>query len=295
MRGKEIPMSAALPARSAVSDARERLRVWVARRPLPVFFALAFGLSWSFLLADALGERGVIPFRLTLSGPGLALTLLMSYGPTIAAMFVCWATDGFIGVKRLLASAVRWRVNPGWYALALAGPAALFFIAGRISEALGGSAQPLPAAGWSVLLAGVAGSLVRGVANGEEIGWRGYALPKLLQRHSALRASLMLGASWAAFHVPIMFMTSSVAGGQSFDTALPFFVGTLALSVLITWIYRSTGGSVLIIILLHGAFNAWPALIGDGGSVAFALQVLAALVIVVLYGPTRLARRQATA
>ena len=218
----------------------------------------------------------------------------MSYGPTIAALLVTWATDGWIGVRRLLGSVVRWRVGLHWYVLALGGPAALFFIAGRLSEALGGMIQPLPEPGLSIVLMGLAGSVVHGIANGEEIGWRGYALPKLLRRRSALTASLILGAIWAVFHAPIMFMTSSVAGGQSFDTALPFFVGTLALSVLITWIYHGTGGSVLIIILLHGAFNTWPGLIGDGGGgSAFALQVIAAILVVMVYGPARLASKRA--
>jgi membrane protease YdiL (CAAX protease family) len=267
----------------------------MARQPLISFFALAFGLTWSFLIADALGARGIIPFRLTLSGLGLALTLLMSYGPTIAALVVAGAAEGKAGIKALLGGVVRWRVSLGWYVLALGGPAALFFIAARLSELLGGAPHAVPAGGWNVLLMGIVGSLVHGIVNGEELGWRGYALPRLLQRHSALNASLILGVIWFAFHVPIMFVPNSIAGGQSFDTALPFLIGVLSISILATWIYRSTGGSVLLLILFHGAFNAWPGLLGDGGGIAFALQVIAAVVVVAVYGPAHLRRRQATA
>lgn len=263
----------------------------IARRPLASFMVLAFGLTWSFLIADALGARGIIPFRLTLSGPGLALALLMSYGPTIAALVVAGATQGWAGVRGLVGALLRWRVGPRWYAMALGGPAALFYLAARLSEQLGSVPRPLPAQGWAVLAAGLVGSLVHGVANGEELGWRGYMLPQLLRRQRALSASLVLGAIWFAFHVPIMFVPNSIAGGQSFATALPFFVGVLATSVLMTWLYRRTGGSVLLTTLLHGAANVWPGLFGGAGDevqlawIQTALLVLTAAVLVTRYGP----------
>jgi membrane protease YdiL (CAAX protease family) len=263
----------------------------IARWPLVTFFALAFGLTWSFLIADALGQRGVIPFRLTLSGPGLVLALLMSYGPTLAALFVIGVTEGRAGVWSLLRAATRWRVSLRWYILALGGPAALFYLAARLSELLGGEPRPLPAQGWTVLLAGVVGTIVHGIANGEELGWRGYALPRLLRRQRALAASLILGAIWFVFHIPIMFVPNSIAGSQSFETALPFLVNVLATSTLLTWVYRSTGGSVLLTILLHGAANIWPSLVGGTASevtvawIQAMLLVLTASVVVARYGP----------
>lgn len=261
------------------------IRTLVARWPLATFFVLAFGLTWAFLIADALGGRGLIPFRLTLNGPGLLLVLLMSYGPTIAALVVTAVTEGRAGLRSLLGAAARWRVGLRWYALALLGPAALFFVAGRLSELLGAAPQPIAEQGWTLLLMGTVGSVVRGLVNGEEIGWRGYALPRLLQRHNALTASLILGVIWAAFHLPIMVVPSSVAGGQSLDTALPFLISTLAMSTLATWVYRNTGGSVLLMILFHGALNAWPPLIGDGGFMGGVLCVLTAVAVVARYGP----------
>lgn len=262
-----------------------------ARRPLVTFFVLAFGMSWLLLLLDFLGAQGVITFRLTLSGPGLALTLLMGYAPTLAALVVAGASAGRAGVWSLLRSAARWRVGLRWYAVALAGPPVLFFVAARLSELFGGVPRPLPVQGWAVLLAGLAGTLVHGIANGEELGWRGYALPQLMGRQRALTASLALGLIWFVFHVPIMFVPNSVAGGQSLATALPFLVSVLAASVLMTWMYRGTGGSVLIPWLFHGAVNVWPGLVGGAGSelrlawIQAALLVLAAAVVAARYGP----------
>lgn len=263
----------------------------IARRPLASFFVLAFGLTWSFLIADFLGSWGVIPFRLTLSGPGLALTLLMAYAPTLAALVVAGATEGRAGIDSLLRAAVRWRVGLRWYAVALGGPPVLFFVAARLAELLGGEPRPLPVQGWTVLVAGLVNTLVHGIANGEELGWRGYALPQLMKRQRALSASLTLGVIWFVFHVPIMFVPNSIAGGQSLETALPFLVSVLAASVLMTWLYRGTGGSVLVPWLFHGAVNAWPSLLGGAGSevrlawVQAALVALAAAAVVTRYGP----------
>jgi uncharacterized protein len=275
------------------------LQRFITRRPLSVFFGLAFGISWLFLIADALGSHGLIPFRLTLSGPGVLLVLLMSYGPTIAALVVAWATEGAAGVRALLARLVPWRAGLCWYVLALGAPAMFFFLTSMLQGALGATVAPLPGPLHKVLLAGLAGSIFHAVANGEELGWRGYALPHLLARHSALRASLILGTIWFAFHIPIMFTVGGVGGSQTLDAALPFLVSTLALSVVMTWFFSNTRGSVLPIILLHGALNTWPGLFAaSGGHPALALvslvpTVLLAALVVLRYGPAHFARTPA--
>ena len=275
------------------------LKGLIIRHPLVAFFVLAFGLSWSFLIADALGYYGLIPFRLTLSGPGLVLALIMSYGPTFAALIVTWVTAPATGIRALLARLLPKRAGLHWYVIALAGPAVLAFAAGKLKELLGASLSPLPAPLLQVIPMMVVGSVIHAIANGEEIGWRGYALPRLQERHSALHASLILGAIWWAFHIPIMFAPGSVAGSQSFDNALPFLVEVMAISVVVTWIFNSTRGSLLPIILLHGAMNEWPRLFAaTGGSPAEAwiqagLVVLLAAAVVLVYGPARLSRKLA--
>jgi membrane protease YdiL (CAAX protease family) len=148
---------------------------------------------------------------------------------------------------------------------------------------------------------GVVSSIVMAIVNGEEIGWRGYALPRLQERYSALTASLILVVPWFAFHVPIMFIPGSVAGGQTLDTALPFLIGMIPMSVIITWIFNSTRGSLLPVILLHGAYNTWPGLLATtGGNPALAwvmpaLTTVLAVIVVLVYGPTHLARKPAPA
>jgi membrane protease YdiL (CAAX protease family) len=187
------------------------------------------------------------------------------------------------------------RTGLHWYALALVWPAAYAFVTGTLQQLLGATLKPLPGPVHLVVLMGLVGSILRGIVNGEELGWRGYALPRLQERYPALRASLILGVIWFAFHVPIMFIPGSIAGSQTFDDALPFLVGVLAMSVIITWIFNPTRGSVLPVILLHGAYNTWPDLFAmTGGSPALAwvgaaISALLAAIVVLVYGPVRLA------
>ncbi|MDQ5853289.1 MAG: CPBP family intramembrane metalloprotease [Chloroflexota bacterium] len=289
-------MSTALVSHTTPYGGSSSLRAWITCRPLSSFVVLAFVLTWPWLIADALGSRGLIPFRLTLSGPGIVLVLLMSYGPTFAALIATWATEGSPGLRALLRRLLPWRASLGWYIIALAGPAALAFAAGQFQELLGATWRPLPAPLLQVTLMGVLASVIHGVANGEEIGWRGFALPRLQERHSALNASLILGAIWAAFHIPIMFTLGGVGGSQTFATLLPFLAGTLAMSVVVTSIFNATSGSLIAVILLHGAMNSWPEVFAPAESssgitwTGSALMVLLAVVAVLVFGPTYLAR-----
>jgi uncharacterized protein len=275
------------------------LKRFIIGHPLRIFFGLAFGISWTFLIADALGSQGLIPFRLTLSGSGIILVLLMSYGPTLAALIVSWATEGAAGVRGLLGRLVPWRAGVGWYALALAGPAVYAFVTGSLLGFFGATLKPLPGPVYQVVLLGLVGSIVRGIINGEELGWRGYALPRLQERYTALTASLILGVIWFAFHIPIMFVPGSIGGSQTLDHALPFLVGVLAMSIIITWIFNTTQGSVLPIILLHGAYNTWPDLFMiTSGNPALAwlwpaISVLLAAIVVLVFGPTHLSQTPA--
>ena len=87
---------------------------------------------------------------------------------------------------------------------------------------------------------------------GEEIGWRGFALPKLLERHSALISSLILGALWAIWHFPYALTQGT------FLAEVPlhwFFINLLALSIIYTWIFNNTNGSLLLVLLFHAAGN----------------------------------------
>ena len=128
---------------------------------------------------------------------------------------------------------------------------------------------------------------------GEEVGWRGYALPRLLARHSALGASLFIGVLWALWHLPL-FWTEGYPLYQSPIWLL--FVDLPAQAVIYTWIFQHTRGSVLLAILLHAAGNlfALPQATSHGDLTLSVLEVgakgLVALVVVAVAGPRYLAR-----
>ena len=90
------------------------------------------------------------------------------------------------------------------------------------------------------------------VQAGEEIGWRGYALPRLSDRLGLAPASVILGIIWASWHLPLFFVPASDTHGQSFPL---FLLQVTALSVAMAWLYWRTGGSLLLVMLLHAAVN----------------------------------------
>ena len=202
----------------------------VRRFPLVAFFVLAYALTWWV-------------YPLLRFNPLIGLFGL--FGPALAAIVVTAATDGRAGVRALLGRTVRWRVPVPWYLIAIGLPAAIALLAASLAVWFG------PA----VLRVGqlsVLDFVLVVLVVGEELGWRGYALPRLMERHSALVASLILGVLWGAWHLPTFF----IPGTPQFEHPIVAFgVMTTAYSILLSWVFLHTRGSVLIATLFHGAIN----------------------------------------
>jgi CAAX protease family protein len=211
------------------------------------FFALAFGFTWFFWGLGVLGERGVLPAL-----PGF--TMIGTFGPLVAAVVLSARDGGRDGLRPLLGRVVRWRVPPAWYGVALLGPLALTLAAISLHVALGGRTPDLTSLAGSlptVLLVSV--YMLVFVALGEEVGWRGYALPALQARHGALASSVILGIVWALWHLPQFFNPATLYSDLPFVLFLAYLV---PFAVLITWVFNSAGGSVLIVMLVHAVMNA---------------------------------------
>jgi uncharacterized protein len=205
----------------------------LARHPLLTFTVLALALSW----------LPIIPYAL-----GLFPGTLLACGPFLAAIITAALVGGKQGLRDYFRRLIRWRVSVGWYVVALLAPVAVWAIAAYVNVLLG-AVPPSPdqLAGWSVIVTSTLIFLVNPLGGAwEEPGWRGYALPLLLRRHSALVATAVLGLIWTLWHVP-MFVTGLIPWP---DAVLVF-----ALSFVFTAIYLRTAGSVLIAFLLHASLN----------------------------------------
>ena len=212
-----------------------RISELVKRHPLVTFFILAYALSWWAWILYALGIFG---------GP------IASFGPFLAAIVVLALTEGKAGLLDLFRRMIRWRVPPGWYAVALLIPVVLTSIAAALNVLLG---APAPSAAqlnaWPGILSTFAlVVLIPGFGGAwEEPGWRGYAVPRLQHGRSALVASLILGFLIAGWHLPLM-----VTGQIHYSD----FVQMFAVVIVVNWVFNNARGSVLIIMLLHAANNA---------------------------------------
>jgi CAAX protease family protein len=213
-------------------------------RRLVVFFALSYALMWMcFLSVAAFG----IPAR---SALGAGLLLLGAFAPGIAAVVLTAAAEGRAGVAGLLARIGRWQVAAGYYAFALGLTVAVKLTAAVVVRLASGAWPHFGEWRPVLLLAAVAFSTP--FQAGEEVGWRGYALPRLAVRFGLRRASLLLGIVWAVWHIPQFFIPDADTYRQSF---VVFALGVVAFSVILAWLYARTRGSLLLVMLLHAAYN----------------------------------------
>ena len=215
----------------------------------------------------------------------LAITLLLvaDLGPTLGALFTLALFDGRRGVQRWLAQLARWRIAWYWYVLALAGPTVISLMAMGFFVASGGVLGP----SWIVLQPGrIALTAVGGWA--EELGWRGFAQPKLQGRLGAATAAVLVGLMWTIWHQWQVIAPGGAAFG--WDAAVWSVVYMSSVSVLMAWIYNSTRASLPSAIAGHVGINAVRFNPYPLGFVSVAFAVVAILVTVIT-GPKSLVRR----
>ena len=244
---------------------------FIKRHPLVTFFVLAYAFSWwPWTLSAANNPFGSPLFPL---------------GPMLAALILVAVINGRAGLKALLARVVRWRVNLRWYGVALLLPVALGLSTFGLNLLLG---APMPAAAQlsppAAILSGLLVQLII-IQVGEELGWRGFALPRLLEGRSALAASLILGLLWLGWHLP------SYATGAISAIFIPL---PLITAILFTWLYQHTNGSVLIAILFHSMLNTVGAIflplftgvyLEQMSWLYLMMNLLAAVAVIALTGP----------
>lgn len=231
-----------------------RLRSMIRRYPLTSFFAVAFAGTWAV--------NGVVLGVLDMPITAPLAAVGPFAGPTLAAFVVLGLTGGADGVRALLRGYLRWRVSWRWYPIAILLMPALTLVAVLVEHPDAFTGVHPPTAG--VVLSAATGYLqilALGGPLGEEPGWRGFALPRLMRRYGPLPGTLVLGALHAMWHLPVYLLmpgyNRSAPGplGTAVSFGL-FVVGVLALTVVFTWVFNNTRGSLLLAILLHASVNS---------------------------------------
>ena len=206
-------------------------------RALPGFFLLTFAATWTAWLVWA-------------SAPFNALFLLGVFAPALVALALTAYGEGRTGVTRLLARIGKWRVPARWYVFAIGYMAATRLSAALVVRWATGAWPDLSGTPFFLML--VALLVSTWVQAGEEIGWRGYALPRLAAHLGLGGAAVLLGVIWALWHLPLFLLRST----PSHDNPFPIYLlYVTAISVAMSWLYWKTEGSLLLTMVMHASVN----------------------------------------
>ncbi|HET9910010.1 MAG TPA: type II CAAX endopeptidase family protein [Anaerolineales bacterium] len=226
----------------------------IKRNPLIAYFVIAFAFSWTVYFTLIAIKYGWMDVQIPMS-----IHYLASFGPALAALIVTALTTGKEGLKELWARIVKWRIGWGYAVFAIFSPLAFFVLATIIARfvkgewldvRLLGQANYLPYLGvWVLPLWLVTFGF------GEEIGWRGFALPRLQKTMSVQRATLTLALVWVLWHTPAFFYLDTIESLGGLIIIPGFVIGVLFGAVLLTWLYNGSGGSILAVAVWHALFD----------------------------------------
>jgi len=226
---------------------------------LVAYFVIAYVGTWAFFLPFALSRGvnglGLLPFTLPDIAFFAAFILGTLAGPALASLTVTAVTSGRAGVGQLLRRCVQWRVGIGWYLIAIFGFLLIYLVGYSIFLGLN---LPLVLLGkWPLLFAVFLPQAVFIILTGsfaEELGWRGFALPRLQQHYGPVLGTMILGTLHGLWHLPVFF--TRVLGPFSLPYYAGFLFVAIAATFLYTWIFNHTRGSVLLATLTHGFADA---------------------------------------
>ena len=273
----------------------KNLTRFLKRHSLVSGVVLMFLLTWPVDLANS----KILPIQL----PD-AVTLLLGYGFVVASLMMTGLTTGRDGVASLLRRFLLWRVGWQWVLVALFLLPALSLLAVLLNSALTQTPPDFsavfafkifgPSANLPVLI--LPFFLFDALTNGEEIGWRGYVLPRLQSKHNALLSSLILGVIWWFWHLP-----KFLAPGNT--SSFPLYLAEmLPVAVLYTWLYNNTQGSLLLVTLFHASGNTAGVFLPIANTISgsnlgpfllfIALLILTAAAVVASERPAQLSRKE---
>jgi uncharacterized protein len=236
------------------------IKAFIKSHPVLSFYSLVFAISWgAILIVVGLGPGGLsaTPQQFQMAVPYAVPAMVL--GPGVAGILLTGLLYGRAGLREFRSRLLKWRVGARWYAVALL-TAPLVFTAVFVPLSLI-SPEFLPrifitSDKASVLLMGIAAGLVAGIF--EELGWTGFAIPRMRLRYGVLGTGLFIGVLWAAWHLLQGYWASGVTSGELSqalwlaNAVVGTLVGSLvAYRVLMVWVYERTGGSLPVAMLMH--------------------------------------------
>ncbi len=240
-------------------------------KTLVPFLALTFGLTWGIaaLLIFFTDQIVAIFGEISSSNP---LFILAVYSPGIVGVLLVWRKYGVKGLVSFFRRLTLWRAPATWWLFLLLGIPAINYLGAALNGTI---SDPFPYSPWYLVFPALAHAFFLGTI--EEFGWRGLALPLLQRKLAPFWAGLIVGIIWAAWHIPAFLMSGLQYSSWS---AVPYFGGVIALSVILTPLFNSARGSLLIAYLYH--FQMMNPIFPDAQPWDNLLFALAAVVIVVL-------------
>lgn len=247
------------------------------------YFVLSYAISWAIAFPLALQKQHIIQPIFPLWAH-----YFIGFGPMFAALIVSWHTQGMNGIQKMIQRILHWKVHLWWWLIAilpLLFGLTICFILNLVNDAdltlsTFGTVHFLPPLGIGALML-----WIFTFGFGEEIGWRGYALPRLQKKYNALKATAILAVLWALWHLPQFFYLFDP------DIAIGWAVGLFAGAIVFTWLFNSTAGSIPVVAVFHGSFNYITAAKIDNNIPAAVISTIVmiwAVVIIVLYKPKNL-------
>jgi membrane protease YdiL (CAAX protease family) len=213
-------------------------------KTLVPFLALTFGLTWGIAALLILFPDQIVAIFGEISNRN-PLYILATWSPGIAGVLLVWRSYGLKGLGSFFRRLTLWRMPLVWWLFLLLGIPAIFYLAAALNGTI---SDPFPFSPWYLVFPGLLQAFFF-LGTMEEFGWRGVALPLLQRRLAPFWAGLILGIIWATWHIPAFLL----GGGLQYSSwsLVPFFVGVVALSVILTPMFNSARGSLLIAYLFH--------------------------------------------
>jgi hypothetical protein len=206
------------------------------------FLAITFGLTWGLAALLFLFYEQIVAIFGEV-GPTNPLFILAVYSPGIAGVFLVWRHYGVHGLGSFFRRLALWRAPTLWWLFLIVGIPAIVYTGAAVKGTID---DPFPFSPWYQVLPALALALFLGPI--EEFGWRGLALPLLQRKFNPFWAGLILGIIWAAWHIPAFFLSGTPQSSWSFG---PYFLGIVAISIILTPLFNAARGSLLIAVLYH--------------------------------------------